>query len=212
MTPASPADVAARHLDLGCGMIPRNPYGRTALYGVDIRRLEATSTSQFEFAAANLSFDPIPFADSQFASVSAFDFLEHIPRVLNGPEPGTTVFPFVRLMNEVWRVLSPGGLFYAVTPCYPGREAFTDPTHVNIITERTHLYFCGADPPGRMYGFDGHFLARRALWVIPEHSRQARPLTLRESWDRWRRARQGKLVYFLWELEAVKPAASLPGL
>ena len=120
--PASP--VADRHLDLGCGTLPRNPYGRKALFGVDIRRLESTASAQFGFAAANLSFEPIPFGDSAFASVSAFDFLEHIPRVLNGPAPNTTVFPFVRLMNEVWRVLSPGGLFYALTPCYPGVEAF----------------------------------------------------------------------------------------
>jgi len=210
MTTATATDIGARHLDLGCGTIPRNPYGRPALYGVDIRRLESTASADFEFAAANLAFDPIPYGDSQFASVSAFDFLEHIPRVLNGVQAATTVFPFVRLMNEVWRVLCPGGLFYAMTPCYPGREAFTDPTHVNIITERTHLYFCGDAPPGRMYGFDGHFRVRRALWVIPEHSRQARPLTLKESWDRWRRARQGKLVYFLWELEAVKPTPPLP--
>ena len=200
--------VADRHLDLGCGTLPRNPYGRKALFGVDIRRLESTATAAFEFAAANLSFEPIPFGDSAFASVSAFDFLEHIPRVLNGAEPNTTVFPFVRLMNEVWRVLAPGGLFYALTPCYPGLEAFTDPTHVNVITECTHAYFCGAEPTGRMYGFDGRFAVRRAQWVIPEHSRTAAQLTRKQSWDRWRRARQRKLVYFLWELEAVKPTAA----
>ena len=197
--------LAERHLDLGCGTLPRNPYSRKALFGVDIRRLESTSTEAFEFAAANLSFEPIPFGDDAFASVSAFDFLEHIPRVLNGAAPNTTVFPFIRLMNEVWRVLAPGGLFYALTPCYPGLEAFTDPTHVNVITECTHLYFCGSEPAGRMYGFDGQFRVRRAQWVIPEHSRNAAPPTRKQAWDRWRRARQGKLVYFLWELEAVKP-------
>lgn len=207
MTALPTAPVADRHLDLGCGTLPRNPYGRRALFGVDIRRLEASASAQFEFAAANLSFEPIPFGTSQFASVSAFDFLEHIPRVLNGAAPNTTVFPFVRLMNEVWRVLAPGGLFYAVTPCYPGAEAFTDPTHVNIITARTHTYFCGADPPGRMYGFNGRFELRRAQWVIPEHARSVAPLTLKQSWDRWRRAKRGKLVYFLWELEAVKDAS-----
>jgi SAM-dependent methyltransferase len=205
MTDLIHVPVADSHLDLGCGTLPRNPYGRSALFGVDIRRLESTSSEQFEFAAANLSFDPIPFAADRFASVSAFDFLEHIPRVLNGPVPNTTVFPFIRLMNEVWRVLAPGGLFYALTPCYPGREAFTDPTHVNVITERTHHYFCGAEPAGRMYGFDGRFEVRQARWVIPEHSRIAQPLTRKQAWDRWRREKSGKLVYFLWELEAIKP-------
>ena len=108
----SPAPVADRHLDLGCGDAPRNPYGRAGL----VRRRHPRhrhSGGRFEFRAANLAFEPIPFAADAFASVSAFDFIEHVPRVLNGPSANTTVFPFVRLMDEVWRVLAPGGLFYA---------------------------------------------------------------------------------------------------
>lgn len=208
MTAPAASEVFDRHLDLGCGTRPRNPYGKRRLYGVDIRRVG--STEHFEFAAANLSFEPIPFETAMFGSVSAFDFLEHVPRVLNGPEPNTTCFPFVRLMNEVWRVLAPGGLFYALTPCYPHPAAFQDPTHVNIITEKTHEYFCGSEPAGRMYGFEGAFALRRARWVIPEHSHTASPLTLKQSIARWRRERRGKLAYFLWELEAVNPEATAP--
>ena len=198
-----------RHLDLGCGTTPRNPYGKRALYGVDLRRLE--SSAQFEFAAANLAFEPIPFASGMFGSVSAFDFIEHMPRVLNGSEPHTTCFPFVRLMDEVWRVLAPGGLFYALTPCYPSREAFQDPTHVNIITEGTHLYFCGEQPIAAMYGFSGRFEVRRAHWVIPEHSQMAAPPTWRQEWTRQRKAKRGRLAYFLWELEAHKPVTGATG-
>ena len=32
------------------------------------------------FRLANLSIDPIPHPDSSFDSISAFDFLEHVPR------------------------------------------------------------------------------------------------------------------------------------
>jgi SAM-dependent methyltransferase len=205
MTEPIAAQASERHLDLGCGTRPRNPYGRRQLYGIDLRRLE--SDSRFEFATANLTFEPIPFPAAMFSSVSAFDFLEHVPRVVNNTAPGTTRFPFVELMTEVWRVLAPGGLFYALTPCYPHPAAFQDPTHVNIITEKTHEYFCGPEPEARMYGFDGTFSLRRARWVIPEHSHVAAPLTLKQSIARWRRERRGKLAYFLWELEAVKPAA-----
>lgn len=200
-----PGSVADRHLDLGCGTVPRNPYGRSRLFGVDIRPEGGSADAVFR--AANLTFDPIPFPDSAFASVSAFDFLEHIPRLMPGVEPRTTVFPFIRLMDEVWRVLAPGGTFWALTPCYPGVEAFVDPTHVNVITEGTHAYFCrvdGEEPKGRMYGFQGTFEVLRAHWAIPELARTTAPLAPMQEWRRKQRARKGKLVYFLWELQAVK--------
>lgn len=207
MSIAASASAGDRHLDLGCGARPRNPYGRRSLYGVDLYRPQ--TDADFEFAAANLALEPIPFASGLFGSVSAFDFIEHVPRVLNGREPNTTCFPFVRLMDEVWRVLAPGGLFYALTPCFPSAPAFMDPTHVNIITDRTHEYFCGEQPIARMYGFTGRFEVRLARWVIPEHSYTKTALTLRQSIARWRRERRGKMVYFLWELEAIKPLASV---
>ena len=207
MSIAAGATAGDRHLDLGCGARPRNPYGRRSLYGVDLYRPQ--TDVDFEFAAANLALEPIPFASGLFGSVSAFDFIEHVPRVLNGREPNTTCFPFVRLMDEVWRVLAPGGLFYALTPCFPSAPAFMDPTHVNIITDRTHEYFCGEQPVARMYGFTGRFEVRLARWVIPEHSYTKTALTLKQSIARWRRERRGRMVYFLWELEAIKPLASV---
>lgn len=151
------------HLDLGCGKFPRNPYGRARCFGVDIRELPSTPT--FESRVANLALDPIPYGDSTFGSVSAFDFIEHVPRILLTPDGKQTRFPFIDLMNEIWRVLAPGGRLYAMTPAYPQPEAFQDPTHVNIITERTHEYFCGESPFGRIYGFDGHFRMIRAEWA-----------------------------------------------
>ena len=66
-------------------------------------------------------------------------------------------------MNEIWRVLKPGGILYASTPAYPHNEAFQDPTHVNFITEKTVEYFMGnvryqaGHDIGKMYGFIGRF-------------------------------------------------------
>lgn len=204
------------HLDLGCGKFPRNPYDRGRLCGIDIRGL--VPAEGFEFRPANLTLEPIPYPDGVFGSVSAFDFVEHVPRVLATADGTQTFFPFVRLMNEVWRVLAPGGCFYALTPCWPSPDVFVDPTHVNVITEKTHEYFCGDKPLGRMYGFEGHFVARRAEWVEqqrafkartapadlpPAHKRAARHL--RDA-VRQLRGRKPQLIYFLWELEAVKPS------
>ena len=114
---------------------------------------------------ANLALAPIPWPDGHFGSVSAFDFLEHVPRVLATADGSTTFFPFVKLMHEIWRVLAPAGLFYAITPGFPREEAFRDPTHVNYLSERSHEYFCGESPLGRMYGFAGEFRIVRTRWV-----------------------------------------------
>jgi len=205
------------HLDLGCGKRPRNPYRRASLYGVDIRAL--TSTGGVEVRAANLSVEPIPFPDNHFGSVSGFDFIEHIPRILPTPDGQGTVFPFIRLMNEVWRVLAPGGRFYALTPAWPNPEVYVDPTHVNVITEKSHEYFCGERPLGRMYGFEGHFEARRVGWVHFEEaeyavppfgpSQHAKPFLQRTAHAlrdtlRLLRGRPRRRVHFLWELEAIK--------
>ena len=130
------------HLDLGCGKRPRNPYQRSHVCGIDIRALSAQLTDAgFEFKGANLAVEPIPFEDNRFGSVSAFDFIEHVPRLIVASNGTDTMFPFIGLMNEIWRVLAPGGRFYALTPAYPHREAFTYPTHVNIMTENTLDFF-----------------------------------------------------------------------
>ena len=148
-----------RHLDLGCGSRPHNPYHRDELHGVDIADPRAALPLQFR--QANLALQPIPYPDGYFDSVSAYDFIEHVPRVLPTADGLGTRFPFVELMNEVWRVLVPGGLFYASTPAYPHAAAFQDPTHVNIITLETHKYFTRPETLGRLYGFRGGSRNRR---------------------------------------------------
>jgi SAM-dependent methyltransferase len=209
-----------RHLDLGCGKFPRNPYGRAVVCGVDIRAL--AEAPGFELRTANLAIEPIPYEDGSFASVSAYDFLEHVPRILPTADGTDTTFPFVRVMNEIWRVLAPGGRLYALTPAYPHPAAFADPTHVNIVTDTTHEYFCGENPPGRMYGFVGHYRLLRAERVrIDDHysaiagSRENRaapsgPRRLAHAFRDTLRRLRGKQVaddlpYLLWEFEAVKP-------
>jgi hypothetical protein len=45
-------------------------------------------------------------------------------------------------MNEIFRTLKPGGIFFSKTPAYPISAVFSDPTHVNNITADTFpLYF-----------------------------------------------------------------------
>ena len=89
-------------LDLGCGAHPRNPYQRGHLYGVDIRPLR--DATGFDYRVANLIVHPIPYPDNTFGSVSAYDFVEHVPRILATPDGNDTRFPFVQLMPEFRRV------------------------------------------------------------------------------------------------------------
>ena len=64
-----------KHLDLGCGLSPRNPYQANKAYGCDIRPLEGFEQRGFEYRQANLVEEAIPYQENFFDSVSAFDFL-----------------------------------------------------------------------------------------------------------------------------------------
>lgn len=118
--------------------------------GVDIRESEDGT-----IVSADLAIEAIPFESDSFDFVTAFDLIEHIPRIIYAPERR---FCFVELMNEIYRVLKPGGLFYSFTPAYPASAAWRDPTHVNIITDETFLmYFDDEKRWASMYGFNGYF-------------------------------------------------------
>jgi SAM-dependent methyltransferase len=189
-----------RHLDIGCGGVPRNPYARSELFGVDL----SVAAPNANFKAANLAIDPVPFPDGFFDSVSAYDFLEHVPRILPTADGRSTRAPFVELMNEIWRVLTPGGLFYASTPAYPHHAAFQDPTHVNIISIHTHHYFTRPTLTARMYGFVGDFEVRRVMRVKPGHLYQPLKSNFIDRLRQRRREKRGACSHLVWEFEARK--------
>ncbi|MDE2299853.1 MAG: class I SAM-dependent methyltransferase [Burkholderiales bacterium] len=198
--------MTTRHLDLGCGPCPRNPYRCDEVHAVDLALPDGVDAQRFR--RANLSLEPIPHADASFDSVSAFDFLEHVPRVLGTADGRSTRFPFVELMDEIHRVLKPGGRFYALTPAYPNAEAFQDPTHVNIITEETWRYFCGATPMARPYGFKGTFeMLRNERAIYPEAFEPTVSIGWRRRHRRARLLRTGRLAHQMWEFSRAGPVA-----
>jgi SAM-dependent methyltransferase len=195
--------MSTRHLDLGCGPLPRNPYRCDEVYAVDLEIPAGMDLQRFR--RANLSLEPIPHEDSNFDSVSAFDFLEHVPRVLNTVDGLGTRFPFLDLMNEIHRVLRPGGRFFALTPAFPNAEAFQDPTHVNIITDKTWTYFCGNEPKARPYGFRGTFqMQRNERALYPEAFDPTAQLGWRRRYRRMQLLRRGSLTHLMWEFVCVK--------
>ncbi len=149
--------MTTRALDIGCGKTPKNPFSMDEVYGIDIR--EDTDAKIFQ---ADLAIEAIPFTDEFFEGVSAFDFIEHVPRVVYMPQRR---FCFVELMNEIYRVLKPGGTFLSFTPAFPAAAAWRDPTHVNIITEETFpLYFDDQNRLASAYGFNGYFQITGQRW------------------------------------------------
>ncbi len=144
-----------KHLDLGCGANPRNPYNAEDLFGIDILERHNSNLPNFSYKSANVILEKIPFDENYFDSISAYDFIEHIPRLI--AIDGKITFPFIDLMNEVYRVLKPNGIFYAITPVYPKESVFMDPTHVNFLTKNSYKYFTSPYNSASMYGYVGNF-------------------------------------------------------
>ena len=148
-------------LDLGCGTSIRNPFGANETSGVDIR-----NGLSHNIKRADLSAEEIPYDSNFFDFCTAFDFLEHIPRI--SWASGKSRLAFIELMNEIHRVLKPNGLFLHATPTFPSKQAFQDPTHVNIMTEDTiPLYFCEPNNWAKTidYGFHGSFELIEQRWI-----------------------------------------------
>lgn len=157
-----PGDIS-KTLDLGSGLQPKNDFDAAECWSLDI-----IASPNPHHIVCDATQGSLPIEDNSFELVTAYDFLEHIPRV--AVENSRTVFPFVNLMNEIDRILKPGGHFYSYTPVYPKKTAFQDPTHVNIMTKDTlKIYFSGQEPLARMYGFSGNFTVVKSGWKGSRH-------------------------------------------
>ena len=85
-----------------------------------------------------------------------------------------------------------------------GTGSLQDPTHVNIITENTHIYFTGDNPLARMYGFTGNFFAKSVHWS--PYKDASTPLAELSFMQRFRRINykiRGKFSHMVWELIAI---------
>ena len=122
------------HLDFGCGEQPRNPFKANEIISVDIYR-----TSELIPTEVIRPGDALPFSDSTFDSVSAYDVLEHLSR---DAADGRNLYIFY--MNELHRVLKTNGKAVFIFPHYPGFTAFLDPTHVNFIPKSGVNFFTGS--------------------------------------------------------------------
>ncbi|MCK9544490.1 MAG: class I SAM-dependent methyltransferase [Novosphingobium sp.] len=93
------------------------------------------------------SITSLPFDDNSVDYIRAYDVLEHIPAGKDA----------VKAIEEIYRVLVPGGIFESSTPdCEFGMAAFQDPFHISFWCENTWKYF--SDPISReLYGIKAFF-------------------------------------------------------
>ena len=137
------------HLDFGSGNSPRNPFLCEEIYTVDL--YGSAQDNHFVIKQG----DPLPFPDDYFASISAYDVLEHISRDTDGKNL------FIFYMNEICRVLNHTGYAVFVFPSFPHRDAFSDPTHINYITAETLNYFLGDNSTGSYAGITTTYKLQR---------------------------------------------------
>ncbi len=155
---------AGRTLDLGCGSRPRNPARARHVVGIDVGPRPTDLPKDIAYLRCTAGFEPLPLESDSIDVCTAYDFIEHVPRhALRGESQS---HPFIELMNEIWRVLAPGGFFIGLTPAYPMEGAFVDPTHVNVITRDTVDYFAGPCHARQLgYGYEGQFEVVANTWI-----------------------------------------------
>jgi SAM-dependent methyltransferase len=112
-------------LHLGCGRdvrpgwvnVDRKDYGGGRAPGTVLK-------------VADIARDPLPLSDDMFDYAYSQDFLEHLPSERR-----------VHVINEIWRVLKPGGLMEHYVPNASSRNAYGSPTHLSFWNLQVFEHF-----------------------------------------------------------------------
>lgn len=120
-------------LNLGCGERKLNGW-----INIDIR----------EEVNPDLLYDiekGLPYKDNSVDDIRAWDFLEHISNEKK-----------MFVIEEIYRVLKPNGIFEFFIPSTDGRGAFQDPTHKSFWNKNSWLYYYD-DEHRSLYGIKAKF-------------------------------------------------------
>lgn len=147
------------HVDIGCGKLKKGRIGidRFAAPGVnilaDLERMETYSIAPepntdapevdgglermnaFGYVGEPRPFVlcyGLPFETSSVESVISHHFMEHL-----------TGKAFTACMDEIYRILKPGGIARITVPLFPSRTAVEDPDHKTYVMAGTFETYCG---------------------------------------------------------------------
>ena len=121
-------------IELGCGL--RKAEGAI---GLDINpRSDAD-------VLCNLDSGNLPFRDSSIDKVLACDVLEHVDN-------------FVAVVEDIWRILKPGGILEVSAPFMSSVNYFSDPTHRRAFTSKSFDYFIKGTTSSEYRYSDAEFL------------------------------------------------------
>jgi glycosyltransferase involved in cell wall biosynthesis len=103
---------------------------------------------------------PLDLPDDSVGLLRAVDFLEHVPAK-------------IPLINELYRLLAPGGMLLSQTPSSDGRGAYQDPTHVAYYNENSFWYYTDNQYRAFVPEIQARFQSSRVVTYFPTdwHSR-----------------------------------------
>lgn len=79
------------------------------------------------------SVSMLPFEDETFDEIHAYEVLEHIHNQGDA-------YTFFKHWNEYWRLLKPGGYFFATTPAPDSPWVWGDPSHTAQYLKETLIF------------------------------------------------------------------------
>jgi SAM-dependent methyltransferase len=123
---AVPATPTPLRLDIGCGMNKKEGFT-----GLDRRKFPGVDIVH------DVNSYPWPFKDNSVVEVHCSHLLEHLDHNRHNPER-------VRFMNELYRVLIPGGKATIITPHWASNRAYGDFTHSDKPVSEMFFFYLSA--------------------------------------------------------------------
>ena len=114
-------------IDIACGQNKREGFT-----GIDIVNKPGVDIVH------DLNIYPWPIEDSSVDEVHCSHYIEHIPHDAKNDDSRDGMIQF---MDEVYRILKPGGKATIIAPYYTSTRAYGDPTHKRYISDMSFYYF-----------------------------------------------------------------------